>query len=87
MNALFVVYCKLNTRTYMYTQSHTVVQGGRWNPSLEFLICCSISKRFCLQWKAFDLFYKMRYKFMGGGAAGEPQRHQTWSPSWSPCWI
>ena len=24
---------------------------------------------------------------MGGGAAGEPQRHQTWSPSWSPCWI
>ena len=59
MNALFVVYCKLNTRTYMFTQSHTVV-----------------SKRFCLQWKAFDLFYRMRYKFMGGGAAGEPQRHK-----------
>ena len=45
----------------MYTQSHTVVQGGRWNSSLEFLICCSISKRFNLQWKAFGLFYKMRY--------------------------
>jgi len=30
-------------------------------PSLEFLICCSISKRFCLQWKAFDLLNKMRY--------------------------
>ena len=36
--------------------------GGRvgWNP-LEILICCSISKRFYLQWKAFDLLYKMRY--------------------------
>ena len=30
-------------------------------PPLEFLICCSISKRFCLQWKAFHLLYKMRY--------------------------
>ena len=28
---------------------------------LEILICCSISKRFYLQWKAFDLLYKMRY--------------------------
>ena len=28
-------------------------------PPLSFLICCSISKRFCLQWKAFDLLYKM----------------------------
>ena len=35
--------------------------GGWWNPSPEFLICCSISKRFCLQWKAFDLLNKMRY--------------------------
>ena len=30
-------------------------------PSSEFLICCSISKRFCLHWKAFDLLNKMRY--------------------------
>ena len=30
-------------------------------PSVEFLICCSISKRFYHQWKAFDLLYKMRY--------------------------
>ena len=30
-------------------------------PPLEFLLCCSISKRFYLQWKAFDLLYKMRY--------------------------
>ena len=30
-------------------------------PPQEFLICCSISKRFYLQWKAFDLLYKMRY--------------------------
>ena len=28
---------------------------------LEFLICCSISKQFYLQWKALDLFNKMRY--------------------------
>ena len=26
-----------------------------------FLICCYISKRFCLKWKAFDLLYKMKY--------------------------
>ena len=27
----------------------------------EFLICRSISKRFYLQWKAFDLLNKIRY--------------------------
>ena len=32
-----------------------------WNPSPEFLICCSILKRLYLQWKAFDLLNKMRY--------------------------
>ena len=37
-------------------------KGGGWTPPpLEFLICCSISKRFYLQWKAFDLLNKMRY--------------------------
>ena len=30
-------------------------------PWYTFLICCSIWKRFYLQWKAFDLLYKMRY--------------------------
>ena len=30
-------------------------------PPLEFLMYCNISKRFCLQWKAFDPLYKMRY--------------------------
>ena len=35
--------------------------GGGWNPSPAFLICCSILKRFYLQWKAFDLLNKMRY--------------------------
>ena len=35
--------------------------GGVDGPPLEFLICCSISKRFYLRWKAFDLLYKMRY--------------------------
>ena len=39
--------------------------------TLEFLICCSILKRFCLQWKTFDLLSKMKYNyFMGGGATG-----------------
>ena len=48
----------------MCTQIHTptVVQGGvNEPPPLEFLICCSISKRLYLQWKAFDLLYKIRY--------------------------
>ena len=41
----------------------TVVQGGGVDapPPLEFLIRCSISKRFYLQWKAFDILHKMRY--------------------------
>ena len=41
----------------------TVVQGrGRWwNSSPDFLICCSISKRFCLRWKASDLLNKIRF--------------------------
>ena len=37
------------------------VGGGGEEPLLEFLICSSISKRFYLQWKAFDLVYKMGY--------------------------
>ena len=43
----------------MQIHTPTVVEGG--DPSLEFWICCSISKRFCLQWKAFGLLNKMRY--------------------------
>ena len=35
--------------------------GGLMKPLPQFLICCSISKRFCLQWKAFDLLYKGKY--------------------------
>ena len=52
-----------NSRTYSQIHTPTVVQGegGGWNPSPEFLICCSISKRFYLQWNAFDLLNKMRY--------------------------
>ena len=30
-------------------------------PPLGFLICCNISKQFCLHLKAHDLLYKMRY--------------------------
>ena len=36
-------------------------EGGWLEHSLELLICFSISKRFYLQWKAFDLLNKMRY--------------------------
>ena len=36
-------------------------EGGGWNPSPEFLICCSILKRLSLQWKVFDLLNKMWY--------------------------
>ena len=57
---------QLKLRTY--TQSHTPIVvkgagggGGGWNTSPEVLICCSISTRFYLQWKAFDLLNKMRY--------------------------
>ena len=47
----------INPRTYTQSHTPTVVQGRGWltPPPLEFLIHCSISKRFCLQWKAFDL--------------------------------
>ena len=56
----------INTRTYTQIHTPTVVQrggeGGWWmEPVLEFLICWSIPKRFYLQWKAFDLLYKIRY--------------------------
>ena len=57
----------INPQTYTQSHTPTVVQGGgrgeggSWNPSQKFLICCSISKRFGLQWKAFDLLFKMRY--------------------------
>ena len=33
--------------------------------NLDFLIFCSILKRFFLQWKALDLLYKMRYIWVG----------------------
>ena len=37
-------------------------KGVGWmDPPPRFLMCCSISKRFYLQWKAFDILHKMRY--------------------------
>ena len=57
----------INPRTYTQIHTPTMVQevrggGGRnWKePSPEFLMCCSISKRFYLQWKAFNLLKKNR---------------------------
>ena len=58
----------INPRTYTQIHTPTMVQevrgggGGNWKePSPGFLMCCSISKRFYLQWKAFNLLKKMRY--------------------------
>ena len=47
----------------MQIHTPTAAQGrrGGWNPSPEFLICCSILKRLSLQWKVFDLLNKMWY--------------------------
>ena len=33
--------------------------------AMQFLICCSVSKEFCLHCKAFDLLYTMRYILWG----------------------
>ena len=74
-NRLSYNYCKkahidrISPRTCTEIYTPTVVQVRRggvgavdaWNPSPEFLICCSILKRFCRQCKAFDLLNKMRY--------------------------
>ena len=70
-----------------YTQIHTstVVTGERgWmEPYPEFLICCSIFKRFGFQWKAFDLLLKQdEVYFVGDGAVVGLWRHQYCSPSW-----
>ena len=56
-----------NSRTYTQSYPHRGTRrGGWWNPlppwvfyTLQYL--ASISKRVCLQWKAFHLLYKMRY--------------------------
>jgi len=55
----------INPRTYMQIHTPTVVQGrgggGGFDGTPLVLICCNISKPFCLQWKACDLLYKMKY--------------------------
>ena len=58
---LIVQILYINPRTYTPIHTPQWYKGGEWTPSLEFLICCSISKRFYHQWKAFNLLYKMRY--------------------------
>ena len=50
-----------DVHTNSYPKRGTRSGGGGGGTPLEFLKCCSISKRFYLQWKAFDLLYKMRY--------------------------
>ena len=51
----------------------TYMGGGEVDgtpPPLDFLICCSISKRLYLQWRAFDFPLQDEAYFMGGSAAG-----------------
>ena len=57
---------RINPRKYTQIHTPTIEKkgGGGWNPSSEFLICCSISKRFYLRWKAFDLLNNMRYSLL-----------------------
>ena len=58
--------------------------GDGWNPSPEFLICCSILKQFYRTPLIF--LTRLQVYFMGVGAAGGLWRHQQWSPSWLPSW-
>ena len=62
----------LGVHAKSYRHRGTRGGGGRLMEPPKFLISCSITKRFCLQWKAFDLLYIMRDEvyFMGGSAAG-----------------
>ena len=51
----------VNANSYPHRAWYEGEGGLLMDPSPEFLICCSISKRFRLWWKAFDLLNKMRY--------------------------
>ena len=83
---MFFFLCKglryLNILFYMLNlwriKCHVIPHCCPRNPSLEFLICRSISKRFYLHWKAFYLLSSIRYiLIMGGGTAGSLWHHQT----------
>ena len=52
--------------------------SGEWNPSPEFLICCSILKRFYPKWKAFDLLNEIKYILWGW---------RCWRPVTSPTMV
>ena len=75
---------QLDAQANSYPHRCTRGRGG-WNPRpLDFLMCCSISKRFYLQWKAFDLLYKVKYILWVVALAllRGLWRHQQWSSSW-----
>ena len=55
------MHLKFNPWTYTQIQTPAVVQKGMEPLPPRILFCCSMSKRFHLQWKAFDLLNKMRY--------------------------
>ena len=59
----------MQIHTPTVVQKEAGLDGPPPPPPLEFFICCSISKRFHLQWKAFDPQDEAYY--MGGRAAEE----------------
>ena len=63
MHCLFNVLTVGRTRKFM--PQPWKKRGGGWGvdgtPPLNLLICCSLSTRFCLQWKNFDRLNKMRH--------------------------
>ena len=56
-------------------------RGSWWTPPPQSFWFVAVFRN------AFDLVYKMKVYFMGGGAAGGLCRHQQWSPPWPPSWI
>ena len=48
-------------RTHKQSSHNPTVMDRTTPPPPGFLICCNISKRFCIEWKAFDLLSKIKY--------------------------
>ena len=67
----------------MQIDTSTLVQGELMDPPPRPQSFCFVA----VFRNAFDLVYKMKVYFMGGGAAGGLCRHQQWSPPWPPSWI
>ena len=61
-NSQFKFRTEMKKHTFpKHATSSELTLGRTRNPSPEFWICCSILKRFYLQWKVFNLLNKVRY--------------------------